>query len=252
MPSRICAGVWAGLLGVWLCGWPVAAQAAEPLRLHYFVRPPLYYVDVDGKVRGLAAEPVEKALQRSGLIYRWQETPSNRQLLVVQSGRGQDCAVGWYYTAERAKLGRFSRPVYRSRPIVALVSDRIQLASGGPVTQLLGRRDAILAVREQFSYGPELDRNIEQLAPRRVSSSQPIAEMMRLLQRGLADYLFASGEEADKLLVPGTRVVTFSDLRAGEARYLYCSFAVSEQTMAAINRALEETVPVAREKPPGS
>jgi hypothetical protein len=84
-------------------------------------------------------------------------------------------------------------------------------------------------------------------APRRISSSVPINQMVRLLTQGLADYMFVDGEEVDKLRVAGTHVVKFSDLHSGEARYLYCSFAVSEQTMATINRALEETVPAARQ-----
>lgn len=247
MPSHRHAGILGGLLGIVLSGWPGAAQAAEPLVLHYYTRPPLYSMSAAGKMQGLVAEPVERALQRSGLAYRWQDTPSSRQLLVVQSGHGQDCAVGWFYTAERARSGRFSRPVFRSQAMVALVSNRLALASGAPVAELLGKRNAILVVREQFSYGPELDQYIKDQNPRRISSSAPIDQLVRLLTQGLADYMFIDAEEADSLRVAGTRVVKFADLHNGEARYLYCSFAVSEQTMAAINRALEETLPAARQ-----
>jgi len=221
---------WIGVLGV------VTAHAAEPpLVLHYHTRPPLYY-QTDGVMHGLMAEPLERALSAARIAHRWEDTPFNRAMALIKARQGQDCGVGWMYTTERAAFGRYSAPLYRSQPMVALVSNKVSLASGGPVEALLGNSGYVLVVRENFSYGRELDERLQAL-PHRLASTEPLPQLARMLERGIADYMFVDQEEAAGLLRPGLRMLRFSNL-AGEQHYLFCSLAVPAKRMDEVNRAM--------------
>lgn len=221
---------WAGGLAA------LAAQAAEqPLILHFHTRPPLYYMQ-DGVMRGLQAEPLDKALTLANVPHRWQETPFNRTMALIKAKRGQDCGVGWMYTEQRATFGRYSAPLFRSQPMVALVNDKVALPSDGPVEALLNS-SYTLAVRDNFSYGQELDRLLQGQLPRRIVSTEPLPQLARLLAAGIADYMFVDQEEAASLLRPGLRMLRFTNL-AGEQHYLFCSLAVSPRRMEQVNRAM--------------
>ena len=98
-------------------GWAMAAavsQAAvsdlgspqQPLRLLYQERPPYTTPRADGSVEGLVATPAAQALQRAGIAFRWEQTPSQRQLLLVQTGDAGACGLGWFRNAERERLGK--------------------------------------------------------------------------------------------------------------------------------------------------
>lgn len=212
-----------------------AVYAAEPLVLHYHSRPPLYYLK-DRVIHGLLAEPLEKALNAAKIPHRWQDTPFNRTMALIRANQGQDCGVGWIYTQERAAFGRYSAPLFRSQPMVALVSNKVSLGSGGPVEALLGNSRYVLVVRENFSYGHELDERLQAL-PHRIASTEPLPQLARMVSAGLADYMFVDKEEAGGLVRPGVRVLSFSNLE-GEQHHLFCSLAVSKQRMDEINRAM--------------
>ena len=57
-------------------------------------------------------------------------SPPQRQLLLVQTGDAGACGLGWFRNAERERLGRFSRPLYRDLPMGALVRADVPLADG--------------------------------------------------------------------------------------------------------------------------
>ena len=102
------------LVGTLAAGLTLAAGTdGVPLRLLYQERPPYTMHKSGGAVEGLLAEPVQQAAARAGIVVRWELTPSQRQLLLVQTGQEPVGGVGWFRNPEREKLGRFSRPLYR-------------------------------------------------------------------------------------------------------------------------------------------
>lgn len=65
----------------------------------------------------------------AGIVARWALTPSQRQLLLVQTGHEPVCAPGFFFNAECEKRGQFSRPLYRDLPMGGLVHAALLLVA---------------------------------------------------------------------------------------------------------------------------
>lgn len=227
------------MVSILACAGAAFAQAQpQVLTLHYQDRPPYSSAGPGGAVEGLVASPAAAALTGAGIPFQWQLTPSQRQLVLIQSGRGLQCGVGWFRNPEREARGRFSGALYQDRPFAALVRLDAPTVSRRPVTQLLAQSAQRLLVKEGYSYGPFLDRLIDGMPtePVRVSVDPP--QMARMLQAGRADWMIVAPEEADALLLPGLRLVEFSDMPLGPSRHLYCSADVPVDWIERIDRAL--------------
>lgn len=191
---------------VWLACAPVLT-AAQTLVLHYQERPPYSQVQPDGQVRGLVADPAVRALQQAGIPFVWARTPSQRQLALIQTeGAGLHCGIGWFRTAQRAALGRFSAALYRDPPLAALVRSAAWPAASASATTLLAERQLRLLIKDGYSYGPRLDRLI--------------------------------AAEAQSLAAAGLRQVSLSDEPEGPTRHLYCNLGVPAAWLESLDGAL--------------
>lgn len=229
-----------GLALLWAGTAPPAA--AGTLRLHHQERPPYAATQAGGQVRGLVADPAAQALQRAGIAFEWVRTPSQRQLALIQAEPGGlDCGVGWFRTDERAARGRFSAPLYRDRPLAALVRDAAWSAADASAAALLADPALRLLVKEGYSYGPRLDARIA-AAPRPPlrTSVEPL-QMARMLASGRADWMPVAPKEAEVLRQPGLRLLPLADEAEGPSRHLYCNRAVPAAWIERIDRALAAT-----------
>lgn len=223
---------------LWLLVGPASA-AAQTLTLHYQERPPYSRTLPDGRVTGLVADPAADALTRAGIPFTWALTPSQRQLALIQgSGTDPHCGIGWFRSDERAALGRFSAPLYRDRPLAALMRADLALPANASAQALLADRRLRLLVKEGYSYGPRLDQQISASGqtPQRTSVDPP--QMARMLASGRADWMIVAPEEAQSLASPDLRLVPLHDEPDGPTRHLYCNRAVPAAWMERIDRAL--------------
>jgi hypothetical protein len=243
--NRMClrrARAWLpGLVAAWLCA---AGAQAQGLTLHYQERAPYSAATPDGGAAGLVATPAAQALQAAGIPFGWARTPSQRQLALIQEGSGLHCGVGWFRNPERAALGKFSRALYRDRPLGALVRSDSRVRPGLHVEQALALPGEVLLVKEGYSYGPEIDRLLAAREPAPARTAAETAQMLRMLLGGRASWMFASPEEAGVLLAEagaaavGLRQVGFAGAAPGLSRHLYCSRAVPDAWIARIDQAL--------------
>jgi polar amino acid transport system substrate-binding protein len=237
--------------GVLLLGGFIAcpAQAAvgdadEPLTLHYQQRPPYSGQAASGAVQGLLVAPVENALRKAGVAFRWVQTPSNRQLALIQDGAGADCGLGWFRSTEREALGRFSVPIYRDKAWAALARPASALTETLSLREALMLAELRLLTKEGYSYGTLVDAMVGVKGIRRISTTAEAAQMVPMLLAGRADWMLIAPEEADQLLalarVPmgALRLVAFRDLPAGSERHLYCNRAVPEAVLQRVNTHL--------------
>lgn len=237
------------LVGALAAGLTLAAGTdGVPLRLLYQERPPYTMHKSGGAVEGLLAEPVQQAAARAGIVVRWELTPSQRQLLLVQTGQEPVCGVGWFRNPEREKLGRFSRPLYRDLPMGGLVRADVALADGQSLQAMLASPLLTVLSKEGYSYGAEIDRWLTQLPGRRVSTGSEPAQLVRMLMAGRADMLLVAPEEGQLLMAgvaPGQlRMVRFADVGPGLDRHLYCNFSVAPELLRRIDRELERLTPL--------
>ena len=223
---------------------PPVQEALTALTIHYHERVPYYITRADG-VHGLCADPVREAVSRAGVAVTWQRTPPRRQLLIVRENQRPAAILGWFKTAERERFARFSRPIYRDRPAIALIrAEAPPVPSGEPLADLLTHPALTLLRKDSYSYGAYVDRLIETREPRQVITTAGNRSMLRMLHAGRADYLFIAAEEADALIalagLPADAFVKchFSDMPSGNARYLMYSLKVSPVLVARIDSAL--------------
>ena len=240
--SRGRAGPLAAALARWaLLGLPLAAQA-QGLTLHYQERAHYSATLPDGTVAGLVATPAAQALTQAAVAFVWARTPSQRQLALIQEGEGLHCGLGWFRNAERAALGKFSKPLYRDRPFGALARADSALPAGLRSADAMALAGETLLVKEGYSYGPQLDRLIAAYAPLKTSAETP--QMLRMLLAGRAGWMIVSPEEAQVLRQDAgaaalrLRSVAFTDIPAGQTRHLYCNHAVPDAWLARIDLAL--------------
>lgn len=230
-----------------LCLWlliPAMSLAQEPLVVYYNERPPYLMTTPDGGVRGLTADPAAAAFLGAGLPLHWMRAPSNRQLALLKEG-GQRCAVGWFKNAERESYAKFSRPIYRDLPLVAIVRDDFVLRGGVTLEQLVAMPGLSVLVKEKYSYGGYVDESLAKARPTRISTTAESAAMMAMIGAYRADLMFLAGEEADYLLHLAElrdkhlRIMRLLDVPTGERRHIMCSKDVSDDIM----RRLDQEIP---------
>jgi polar amino acid transport system substrate-binding protein len=228
-----------------------AAQAADTMELYWFDRPP-YMVGMPGsdEVVGLTATPAAQAFKAAGIGYHWVSLPTMRQLVTLKDSSRPGCAVGWFRNAEREQQFKFSDPLYRDRPTVALArADYLPAATLAATLHLPG---VSVLVKDGFSYGPVIDQLLAQARPERVVTSAETMAMANMIAAHRADIMFAAEEEASYLLTQAAhearlpyplKIVRFADLPPGERRYLLCSKATPDEVIERLNKAIPAETP---------
>jgi polar amino acid transport system substrate-binding protein len=217
---------------------------AQSLTLHYQERAPYSVTQADGSAAGLVATPAAQALTQGTVSFVWARTPSQRQLALIQEGEGLHCGVGWFRNAERAALGKFSRPLYRDRAFGALARSDSVLRPGLSGAEALALAGDTLLVKDGYSYGAHFDRLIAQRTPPPVKTSAETAQMLRMLLAGRASWMIVAPEEAQVLrqdagaAAAELRSLAFVDISSGATRHLYCNRAVPDVWLARIDQAL--------------
>ena len=226
-------------------------QAPDTIDLHFYARPPYVVIGADGLVTGLTADPAKAAFDGAGVRYRWQQTPAMRQLVLIESGHGMDCGVGWYKTPEREKFGKFTAPLYRDKPTVAIARKQFQ-----PHDRSLAGIVADPAVRVVMKVGLTYGHDILDVMAKAKAQVQTVTTeqttMARMVASGRADFMFSPQEEAEILVADlerpgeGLKVLTLTDIREGRTRHIVCSKRVSDETIAKLNAALARLHPGAK------
>jgi len=175
------------------------AAADDVITLHYHERAP-YYVEAEGKVTGLCADPAALAFETAGIPFRWRKTPAKRQLDVLKENRGRDCILGWFKNLEREAFAKFTLPIYQDQPAIAIArADNSAIASGRLLENIFSNPKLILLRKDGYSYGRFVDEKIAQLNPAQVVTAAENIGMLKMIHTGRADYFLIGEEEADGL-----------------------------------------------------
>jgi hypothetical protein len=133
--------------------YKLRAQDTTPIVLHYYERKPFQYTAEDGQVAGLVVEPAIKVFSKAGIPITWTLTPVNRIFATHKANSGPDCSSGWYKTAERESIGKFTLPIYRDKPFAGLIRADSEIPSGISAKDLLARPNKRLLVKLGLVYG---------------------------------------------------------------------------------------------------
>lgn len=227
---------------------PPTPSNAQRITLHFNERPP-YLIATESGVRGLTGDPTTLIFEKSGIPFEWKQTPSKRQIYLLQQNSGQDCLVGWFKNAEREQFARYTLPVYQDLPQYALArSDNSGIDSGHTVADVFSDPRLTLLVKDGYSYGDYLDTKISTHDPTRTVTTDENSGMLKMVYAGHADYFFIAPEEAEGLLKSSEfdaqdfKTVRFTDIASGEKRYILCSMQVDEAIIEQLNTAIRQYV----------
>jgi len=225
---------------------PLSYADCDTVTVHYHERVPYVETSADG-VTGLTGNPAALAFEKSAIAFQWKQTPSKRQLLTIKRNTGCDCSIGWFKNPEREKFAKFTHHIYQDKPQRALAragDDR--LGDGMNVDMALANRQLKLEVKDGYSYGSFLDAKIARHQPTLSRTTGANVRMLKKIHRKRADYMFIAPEEAASLIessgLPAAdfKLVAFSDMSAGEKRFIMCSKQVGDDIIEKLNAAIVE------------
>lgn len=221
-----------------------ARAGAADLVLYYEERPPLMSRQ-DQQLAGVQGAPGMAVMQRAGLSVELREAPVARQVAMITRNAEPACALGLYHTAEREKLGRYSRlPVYTSPPQSLMIRKDGRLKDVHRFAGVLRSPEHTLVLRLGYSYGAETDKALAEGRARITRSSDHSLARARAVLMGMADGTLFTEEEGEALIRQLGEAGAALELRRlpdappGEGRFFFCSKAVTERQMKAIDEAM--------------
>ena len=230
---------------LFICSMPVKAQS--PIQLYYFDRAPYAVTDNQGEVSGLCATPAANAFKQAGIPFQWKKMPFKRQLVTIKHNKKMACGVGWFKNPEREEFARFTDEIYQDKPAITISKKGNQaLAQHSDLKALLSNKKVKLLVKDGFSYGAYIDGLIKNYDPEVVVvATSTNIQMLQMILAGRADYYFTSEEEAEYIIMNAGYEVSqfqlqhYSDMPAGNRRYITCSQQVTPEIIDLLNRALK-------------
>lgn len=226
------------------CLQSAPVRAEEPIAILYNDRPPYQVTHQDGSVSGLSATPAAQAFKIAGIPVIWVRVPTNRQLSLIKHDSEKACALGWFRKPDREQYAKFTVPIYRDKPTVALSGARFTVPAGTTLAEVLARKGVRVLVKDLYSYGPYIDDLLKTLRPDVIRTTSENHQMVQMIQAGRADFMFVAEEEASyfiqqaELAQNALRLLRFSDMSEGEKRHLMCSKQVPDALIAKLNNAI--------------
>lgn len=225
---------------------PPLGQATECTQIHllYNERAP-YMITTPRGVAGVTATMTTEVFKLAQIDAQWRQIPFTRQLKTIEANIGCDCLAGLFLRLDRLAYSRFTVPLYRDQPQYALVRDvDNRIRPGDSIFDILKRRDLVLEVKANYSYGAFLDQHIAQLKPIQDVTTGENGQMLKKIAAERADYMFISPLEAEALIDSTGfprgifRLVPLADMPPGEERHIMCSLRVSTQLIQRLNDAI--------------
>jgi hypothetical protein len=212
--------------------------------IHYHERHP-YYISQGKGVGGIIGDRITFVFEQAGIPLAWQQSSAKRQLDIIKKNRNREGAAGWFKTPERQVFAKFSRPIYQDRPTIALArADRASIQSGATLADILADRRLKLLRKDGYAYGRCIDELLEQFQPDQTVTTADNVAMLKMIHSQRADYFFIAGEEADYLVpridLPASefKKISFTDMPAGNRRYILFSRQVEDSTIDRLNRVI--------------
>lgn len=235
-------------LSLWLATTGAACAQAQvqpdQVGLMFYNRPPYMIAASDGSATGLSASPAEQAFKSAHIAYGWNRLSASRILEIVRENSVSACGVGWFKTEERLRFAKFSKTIYRDRPMLAVTPKKLVLESDITLRKLLANKEIRVLVKDGFSYGPALDAMLHNNRSKLISTQEEVVQMVQLIKANRADLTFLPEEEAQYLLeqagfrADDFNLVRFPDAPQGEKRYIMCSKKVPDAFIRRLNAVI--------------
>jgi polar amino acid transport system substrate-binding protein len=231
------------ILTVLMALYSAAALSAASITVYFEERAP-YQMRADTSVTGLVGTTAAQVFKAAEVPVVWEATSMSRQMHMLRENIGASCVIGWYKNSERQAYAKFTKPIFRDGPIVALVRRQSAFGPDTSVHRLLTTPGLRVLLRGKYSYGSLIDGALQRIKPHTLASPLPNSQLVELLLGNRGDLMFASEEEAVLLLshladkARHLQVLRFSDVMPGETRHIACTRNVPDHTIERLNSAI--------------
>ncbi|GAB2879248.1 hypothetical protein GCM10027277_55650 [Pseudoduganella ginsengisoli] len=205
----------------------------------------------DGAPTGLTGTPAANAFRDAGIAVTWMMAPTNRQLAMVKDPQQPSCAVGWFRNAERERFARFTKPIYRDKNWILLANAGYTMPEGATLEQLLQNPETRILVKENYSYGPDIDAMIVRGKATVAVSAGSTDQLLQSVSGGAVDFMFVSEEEGQYAMSrrpgasgpqngrgAGLRLLRPKGLPHGAERHIMCGKSVPDSVIERLNKAI--------------
>lgn len=226
--------------------YPTGEHALPTLMFLYPEMAPSIAPDsLPGSVKGKLAERIQIIAGKAGIALRW-DGPLPRNRIVAELERdGPVCTPNVLKTAERTRLFKFTRPILPAPDWVVVVRagglDRLPAAS---FTDLIRAPGLIMSAQQGSSYSADIDHMIEEEAAHIRFLRGEMVDVLHALAKGYADYTITTVDELQLAESTGGYTTQdfdtrrYPDLVEVGAGHIMCSRGVSDEIIAALDRAI--------------
>lgn len=228
-----------------------AASGTATVRVLFHDKPPFSWLDQD-KPRGLFYERTRKVFDIAGIRTRYEMLPPMRIFAEIEADLAPVCTFGWYEVPALAAIGRFSRPIHKDRPVVALARGQVaqRLREAGTLERVVADTRLTLAAVDGVSHGPELDALLARFGARVDRALVSTPQIVQKVAAGRVDFMLIDPDELAYLRtidrdgqLATLHVVGFADAPAGARRHIVCSRRVSAAQMERIDAVILRLLP---------
>jgi polar amino acid transport system substrate-binding protein len=224
---------------------PLASATDDAITVTYSQRPPYMMAQPGGAPIGLTATPAVQAFSAAGIPAVWRNLPTNRQLMMVKDPGLRVCAMGWFWIPERDQFAKFSKPVYRDKEWIVLANVNLAARAAPTLEALLRHKETRILVKDNFTYGGELDELMRKWGTTRAVSTALTSKMVQSISKGVVDMMFVSEEEGTYIMAhhpaeqtKNLRLLRFKDMPRGPDRHIMCSKGVPDDVIARLNKVI--------------
>ena len=232
-----------------LCAWCRADDTT--LEIGFNNKPPFFYWD-NHYPKGILVDLTKKALDQSGVSYRFEELPSLRTIAYLRRSKPNFAALGLNKTPEREKFVIFSKPIFLGSSAEILIRAG-EMARFKPYSSL-----AALIDSGKFTFGGKdsnaypIDFELKRLGHNDLRFQVESPLLPKLLVAGRFDFMVIFPEELEyaleesEITSSAIEVLHFSDMPEGQLRYLLFSTATSPEVIRKINNAIPDNIPTTK------
>lgn len=226
---------------------PYSSFSSTELNLLYIEYPPYYETRPDGSVGGILFDIARKLFERAGVTCRYSSVPSKRVMLEMENGTAV-ASIGWFKTAEREKIAKFSLPIYQNKPpgIFMLREKMAQFARYDSIRQLMDSKLFKIGRIDGHSEGEYLDSVLWQHTDQTVWVAADEVQLIKMLKAGRFDFILLPPEEVEVLVKgAGYRMEDFLlqpmiDIPSGNTRHIMYSRSIDDELIKRIDEIIVE------------
>ncbi len=216
------------------------------IKVYYYERFPYYYTLSNGKPAGILIDITKKIFDSAKIKYKFYKVPVKRILHILEKA-SFSCSPGWYFTKERAKIFKYTIPIYRSGPIVAIFNSKISNLPEEISLKDILKSEYSLGLISGFKYGKIIDNALKKYKPKNIQyfTITP-KQLIFMVAKKRVDYTFFSEEhikyfiEKNSFLKEELKLVKIKEIKKGELRYIICSKDVSDSIIKKLNEQIEK------------